>query len=76
LSNPETTPTQFQPPPRRDLLLSPAAVNDIDWPRREIRLNITREQVKTSPPWEPEKMIDQMYEKSLHRHYNWLGGGY
>jgi sporulation protein YlmC with PRC-barrel domain len=58
------------------VLLSPFAVKEIDWPASEIRLNVTREQVKTSPPWDPQKMIDQMYEKGLHRHYNWLGYGF
>jgi hypothetical protein len=59
-----------------EVLLSPLAVEAIDWPRREIMLNVTREQVKAGPPCDPEKMIDQMSEKGLHRHYTWLGAGF
>jgi hypothetical protein len=33
-----------------EVLLSPLTVEAIDWPRREIRLNVTGEQVKASPP--------------------------
>jgi hypothetical protein len=61
--------------PGKHVLLSPFAVKAIDFPEREIELNVSREQVETSPPWDPEKMIDEIYEKKLRRHYNWLGFG-
>jgi hypothetical protein len=55
--------------------LSPVAVEVIDWPRQEIKLNIAREQAKASPSWDPQKITDQTYEEGLQRHYGWLGGG-
>jgi hypothetical protein len=62
--------------PGKHVLLSPYAVTDIDWAERNIRLDITRTQVKASPPWDPIAMIDQVYEKALHHHYNWPGYGW
>lgn len=60
----------------KQVLVSPYAVTGIEWSEREIRLNIAREQVKASPPWDPAAMIDEVYEKTLHRHYNWPGYGW
>jgi hypothetical protein len=50
----------------KEVLLSPLAVEAINWPWRKVELNVTRDQVRSSPPWNPEKMIDQMSEKGLH----------
>lgn len=55
----------------KEVLLAPYAVTRIDWLNREILLNVTREQVKNSPPWDPLKLIDEVYEQRLYRHYGW-----
>lgn len=55
----------------KDVLLSPYAVAAIDWLNREILLNVSGEQVKSSPPWDPLKLIDAEYVERLHRHYGW-----
>ena len=34
------------------VLISPLAVKAIDWFDRHVELNISRELVKTSPPWD------------------------
>ena len=62
--------------PGQHVLLSPFAVREIIWSDRRIMLNVARDNVKTSPPWDPIAMIDQVYEKALHRHYGWPGYGF
>jgi hypothetical protein len=40
----------------------------IDWVERHIRLDVICDQSKSSPPWDPIVMIDQISEQQLHRH--------
>ena len=62
--------------PGKHVLISPYAVKAVSWSDREIRLGVDRETVKSSPPWDPIAMIDQVYEKKLHGHYGWRGYGF
>ena len=62
--------------PGKHVLISPYAVASISWIDREIRLDVDREQVRSSPPWDPIAMIDRVYEKQLHKHYGWAGYGF
>ncbi|AYJ84570.1 PRC-barrel domain containing protein (plasmid) [Sphingomonas paeninsulae] len=51
------------------VLISPSAVNSVEWSDRHIRLDISREQVKSSPSWSPAQAVDDDYERRLHDHY-------
>jgi hypothetical protein len=62
--------------PGAHVLIAPFAVQSIDWDDKKIRLSVSREKVRASPPWDPAKEIDQMYERRLHGHYNWPGFGW
>ncbi len=55
------------------VLISPFAVEMIDWDAQKVLLNVTRAQVKASPVWDPEQIIDDAYRNGLHRHYGWPG---
>jgi uncharacterized protein YrrD len=55
------------------VLISPHAVKEISCAEREIRLNVSRDQVRTSPPWSPLGDIEPSYEADLHKHYDWPG---
>jgi hypothetical protein len=57
----------------KHVLISPYAVTAISWEAHDIHLNVSRDKVNTSPAWDPLAMIDQVYEKKLHHHYNWPG---
>jgi hypothetical protein len=62
--------------PGQRVLMSPHAVREIRWADHHILLNVTRDQVKTSPPWTPIGILEerrQGYEKELHEHYGWPG---
>ena len=62
--------------PGKHVLISPYAVREINWTDRQIRIDVSRDQVKSSPPWEPLDIIDEAYEKQLHGHYGWGGHGW
>jgi hypothetical protein len=62
--------------PGKHVQLAPFAVKEIDWLERRVKLNVTRDQVKSAPPWDPVAMVDQIGEQQLHRHYGWLGYGW
>jgi hypothetical protein len=62
--------------PGKRVLLTPYAVRSVDWLDRHIHLNVTRDQVKSSPPWDPATVIDQISEQRLHKHYGWPGYGW
>lgn len=55
------------------VLMSPLAVKSIDWFDRHVELGISREQVKSSPPWDPLVAFNRDYAKRLHSHYGWSG---
>ena len=57
--------------PGRHVLISPIAVLETSWARAEFRLNIARETIKASPPWEPADLINAEFAGKLHNHYNW-----
>ena len=58
------------------VLLSPDAVTKISWSNSQVQLNVSRAQVKASPPWDPLSIVEQGYEKQLHVHYGWPGYGW
>lgn len=60
----------------KHVLIAPYAVTAISWEEQDIHLNVTRDKVNTSPAWDPLAIIDQVYEKELHHHYNWPGYGF
>jgi hypothetical protein len=60
----------------QEVLLSPYAITTISWADHRVMIDLTREQVKKSPPWNPVEVIDQTYEERLHSHYGWPGYGW
>ncbi len=62
--------------PGKQVQLAPYAVTRIDWSERHINVNVTRDQVKSSPAWDPLALADQNGEQQLHRHFGWPGYGW
>lgn len=62
--------------PGKLVQLAPYAVTDLDWLERRISVNVTRDQVKSAPAWEPLAAGDQVGEQQLHRHFGWPGYGW
>lgn len=55
--------------PGKKVLLSPWWVTEIDWARSTVSLELTRDQVKTSPEYDPLLPVDPSYLTRLHGHY-------
>jgi hypothetical protein len=49
--------------PGKHVRLAPATVADVDWGESRIDLNLAREQVKSSPEWDPLAMADDIAER-------------
>jgi sporulation protein YlmC with PRC-barrel domain len=62
--------------PGRHVLMAPGAVTHISWSEQRIELDVSRDQVHESPPWDPADLVDQAYEERLHSHYAWPGYGW
>ncbi len=61
--------------PGEELLIAPCSVRDIEWTGKLVALDVTREQVKGSPRYDPSKTVDRVYDEQLHTYYGWPGYG-
>ncbi|HZZ63541.1 MAG TPA: PRC-barrel domain-containing protein [Roseiarcus sp.] len=59
--------------PGKLVQLAVHAVTDIDWGERRVGVNVTREQVKSAPEWDPVAIADGIAEQRLRRHFGWPG---
>ncbi len=59
--------------PGKVVQLSPYAVKDIDWFGQHINMNVTRDQVRSAPAWDPLALADEVNEEQFHRHFGWQG---
>jgi len=55
----------------RKVLISPLALGQPVWASETFPVNLTREQVKSSPDFDLAKPVSRQYEERLHQHYNW-----
>jgi hypothetical protein len=56
--------------PGKTVLVSPRSVRKTDWSARTVDLDITRQQIKDSPPYDGSQAIDRAYEYKFHGYYN------
>lgn len=61
--------------PGEEILIAPCSVRDIEWTGKLVALDVTREQVKGSPRYDPSKTVDRVYDEQLHAYYGWPGYG-
>jgi len=55
--------------PGKRVLVSPRWIEQIRWNDRTAHVTVTRQAVKDSPEFDPDKLVDRPYEERLHRHY-------
>lgn len=55
--------------PGKKILISPRSVREIDWEDKLVNLNVDRQRVKDSPPYDASTTVDRAYEKDFHSHY-------
>jgi hypothetical protein len=53
----------------RTVLVSPNWARRIDWAQRRVHVDMSREQIKSSPEYQQGMAIDRAYEDRLHSHY-------
>ncbi|SFS65216.1 PRC-barrel domain-containing protein [Marininema halotolerans] len=56
---------------RQRVLISPIAIDKVDWEQQQVILTLTEEQVKNSPEVDADQPFTRRTEKDLHHHYGW-----
>jgi uncharacterized protein YrrD len=59
--------------PGKRVLISPHSVTRIDWTELQIDLNVDRQKVKDSPPYNVNATVDGAYDDQFHSYYGILG---
>jgi hypothetical protein len=57
--------------PGRRVLLSPNAIERVDWKERNIHLNLQKQVIEDSPAAAEDEPVSRQHEKMLHEHYGW-----
>lgn len=55
----------------RKVLISPFALKSVDTEHATIPVNLTKEQIKSSPDVDTEKTVSRQHELNLYNHYGW-----
>ena len=55
--------------PGRQVLISPSWVREVDWGLRKVSVDMTKQQVKDSPEYDPKMPINREYEARLYDFY-------
>lgn len=56
--------------PGKDVLLPPQWISEIDWSTMKVRVDLSRETIKSAPEYNGSAPIGRDYEAALHQHYN------
>lgn len=55
--------------PGRKVLVSPHWISAVSWLEREVYVDLTQDEIKSAPEWDPDALPDREYETRLHEHY-------
>jgi hypothetical protein len=55
--------------PGRHVLVAPAWIESVSWVDREVRVAVSREALRTAPPYDPDRPLTRDDELALYRHY-------
>lgn len=55
----------------RSVLISPMAVEAVDWAERTVRLRLTKDQIESSPGVDTERPVSRQQEMALYDHYGY-----
>jgi hypothetical protein len=53
----------------KKVLVAPAWIERVDWAESKVHVRLGREQIKSSPEYDPAKPIERAYETRLYGHY-------
>ncbi len=51
------------------VLISPRWIKDLRWPDRTVTVDLTREAIRTAPPYDAAMTVTREFESRLHEHY-------
>jgi hypothetical protein len=57
--------------PGKQVLVSPDWTRDISWNDRKVYVDLTRDQIKNGPEYDPTIAVNRAYEERLHGHYGY-----
>ena len=55
------------------VVISPEWIDDVDWPESKLSIDLTRQAIKDSPPYEPNTSLSREQETRIHAHYGRTG---
>ena len=55
--------------PGKHVLLAPAWIQQVDWAKQEVSIELTREALETAPAYDPSKIISRESQVRLYEHY-------
>lgn len=58
--------------PGRKVLISPQWIKQINWVELRVYTDLNKEEIQSSPEYDPSKPLDRLYEVKLRRHYRSL----
>ena len=57
----------------RKVLIAPPWVSEVSWATQEVQVTLTRAEIEASPEYNPDMVLDRVYEEQLHSHYGRRG---
>jgi len=57
----------------KTVLIATKWIKHVSWQKKEVLINLTREEIRESPEYSEEFLINRDYETKLHKHYNRQG---
>jgi len=62
-------------PASKKVLITPSWVDQVEWDKRKVPVDLTSDQIRNSPPFDPTLPVNQEYEVALYdfygRPYDW-----
>jgi len=58
--------------PGRKVLIARNWIEDVSWTDRKVYVNLTRDKIKESPPYDPATLVDRQYEEKLYEYFGRL----
>jgi hypothetical protein len=56
-----------------NVIISPAWIDDVEWAESKLSIDLTRQAIKDSPPYDPKSPLSRDQEAGIHAHYGRTG---
>ncbi|MBD3257781.1 PRC-barrel domain containing protein [candidate division GN15 bacterium] len=57
--------------PGRKVLVRPGSLHQPDWDKHRFPVDLTKDEVKASPPLSADQPVSRQHETDLHKHFGW-----